>query len=85
MIKNLLILILICFGFFYSILIAFYGGFYISFVIILITIGLASTIYMLDKKFNYRIIVYIWVSIVVVAAITLFLQWVFNIANLLKL
>jgi hypothetical protein len=84
-IKKLFLLVLIVFGIFYSVLISLYGGLYVGFVFILITIGFASTIYLLDKKFNYRIIFYIWIAIVVVAAITLFLQWVFNIANLLKL
>jgi len=84
MIKNLLLLVLICFGFFYAILIAFYGGIYTGFVFILITIGFASTIYMLDKKFNYRIIVYVWIAITVIAALTLLLQWVFILASLLK-
>jgi len=84
-IKKLFLLVLIIFGIFYSVLISLYGGFYVGFVFILLTIGFASTIYLLDKKFNYRIIFYIWIAIVVVAAITLFLQWVFNIANLLKL
>lgn len=84
MIKKLFLLILILFGIFYSFLISIYGGFYVGFVFILVTIGFASTIYLLDKKVNYRIIFYIWIAIVIIAAITLLLQWIFNIAKLLK-
>ncbi|MEM5778494.1 MAG: hypothetical protein QXD43_04215 [Candidatus Aenigmatarchaeota archaeon] len=84
MIKKILLIILIVFGLFYSFLISFYGGFYTGFIFVLITIGFASTIYLLDKKVSYRIVVYVWIAIIVIAAITLLLQWVFNIANLLK-
>jgi len=84
MIKKLFLLILIGFGLFYSVLISFYGGFYVGFIFILITIGFTSTIYLLDKKINYKLIFYIWIAIIVVAAITLLLQWVFNLATLLK-
>jgi hypothetical protein len=84
MIKKIFLSILLVFGVFYSTFIYFYGGFYVGFVFILITIGFASTIYMLDKKFSYRIIFYVWIAIIVIAAVTLFLEWVFNLANLLR-
>lgn len=83
MIKKI-ILVLTAFGFLYSIFISIYGGFYIGIVLALITIGFASTTYMLDKKINYKIIFYIWIAIIVVAVVTLFLNWIFNLAILLK-
>jgi len=78
-IKKLLLLSLILFGFFYSYLLSFYAGGFVSLIFVLITIGFASTIYLLDKKINYRIIFYIWIAIIVVAILSLLLNWTFNI------
>jgi len=78
-------LILIAFGLLYSILITFYGGYFIGFVLALITIGFAITIYLLDKKFDYRIIFYIWIAIIAIASLTLFLEQVLNMGKFLTI
>lgn len=73
---KLLILILAFFGITYSVyLAAFLEDFYVGMVFSLITIGLSSTIYILDKKINYRIIFYIWLAIILVAVVLLLFQW----------
>lgn len=85
MIKKILLSILVVFGILYSAFISFYGGYYTGFVFILITVGFASTIYTLDKKVDYRIIFYVWIAIIVIATVTLLLQWIFNLGKLLSL
>lgn len=75
---------LIAFGFFYSLFISFYSGFYIGFVLMLITIGFASTIYCVDKRIDRKIIFYVWVAIITASALTLLLDFVFSMANLLS-
>ena len=78
-------LILIGFGLLYSALIAFYGGYFVGFVIILLTVGFASTIYLIDKKTNYRIIFYVWIAIIVIASITLFLEQILSMGKFLTI
>ena len=84
MIKRLGILIFLIFGVLYSVYLSLYIGFFPSFVFILITTGIGSTIYILDKKINYRIIVYIWIALITVAVVALLIEWVFKISILLK-
>ncbi len=82
MLKDVLICILLFVGIIYSILLSFLVGLYISFILILITIGFASTIYLLDKKFDYKIIFYVWIAIIVTAISTLMVAKAFQMLNL---
>ena len=73
---GILILLLVIFGVIYSFYLTFYvGDFYIGFVFILITIGLSSTIYVLGRSVSYKIILYIWIAIIVLASTVLLFQW----------
>jgi asparagine N-glycosylation enzyme membrane subunit Stt3 len=76
--------LLILFGFAYSVFISFYGGFYLGFVFILITIGFASTIYCIDKRINRRIIFYVWVAIMTTIVLTLIVELTFSMISMLK-
>ncbi|MFH0928793.1 MAG: hypothetical protein V1818_00355 [Candidatus Aenigmatarchaeota archaeon] len=85
-IEKILILFLVVFGLLYSSYLAvFTEDYYIGFVFILITLGFSSTIYVLDKNINYRIIFYIWLAIVLVSSVVLLLQWVFSAFELFRL
>jgi hypothetical protein len=85
-IEKLFVLILVGFGLFYSIYLSvFLGDYFVGFIFILITAGLSSTIYILDKKINYRIIFYIWLAIVVVALLLLLLKWSFEAFSMFKI
>ena len=84
-IERLFILILVVFGLLYSFYLSFYLGAYTGFVFVLITIGFASTLYILDKKISYKIIFYIWIAIIVFAVLILFLELVFKTAVLFKI
>lgn len=73
---GILILLLVVFGFIYSFYLTFFvGDFYIGFVFVLITIGLSSTIYVLGRSISYKIILYIWIAIIVLASTVLLFQW----------
>ena len=78
LIEKFFILILIIFGLMFSFYLFLYSGAYTAFVFILITIGLSSTLYILDKKINYKIIFYIWIAIIVIAILTLVLELAFK-------
>jgi hypothetical protein len=78
------ILLLMLFGLLYSAYLAYEGGIFMGFVISLITLGLASTIYILDRRVNSRIIVYIWVAIVVVVVVAYISTGVFETAKIFK-
>jgi asparagine N-glycosylation enzyme membrane subunit Stt3 len=78
-------LILIIFGLLYSIIIALYGGYFVGFVLALITVGFATTIYLIDKKFDYRIIFYIWIAIIAIASLTLFLEQILSMGKFLTI
>ena len=67
--KNLSILLLLLFGILYSLYLAFEGGIFLGLITALMTIGLSTTIYILYKRINYKLIVYIWVGIVTIAVI----------------
>ena len=82
--KNLSVLILFVIGILYSIYLLIQGGLFIGFVFILITIGISSTIYILDKKTDYRIIIYIWIAIVMIAVITFISTGIFRMIELFK-
>jgi len=84
MTKNLSIVVLLIFGILYSIYLSFYLGSHTGFIFILITIGLAGTIYLVDKKVDYKIILYVWIAIIVVAAIVLLIELIFQFALLLR-
>jgi hypothetical protein len=83
--NNILILLLLLFGFLYSSYLFFYLGYYTSVVIALLTIGFASTIYVLDKSINRRIIFYVWIAIILVSIFILFLHWVFSMTAILMM
>jgi hypothetical protein len=83
--KSLFILILVVFGLLYSFYISLYAGVYTGLVFVLITIGFASTFYILDKNISYRIIFYIWIVIIVIATLVLILEWAFKITLLFKI
>ena len=73
---GILILLLVVFGVIYSFYLTFFvGDFYIGFVFVLITIGLSSTIYVLGRSISYKIILYIWIAIIVLASTVLLFQW----------
>jgi hypothetical protein len=73
MLKWILISVLLLFGISYSIILALYTDLFVGFVFVLITIGFAATIYLLDKKFSHRIIFYVWVAIITTAVLILIL------------
>lgn len=68
--KRLSVLLFLFFGILYSIYLSFEGGIFIGFILILITIGITATIYILDKKIDYKIIIYVWIAIVTIAVVT---------------
>ena len=83
--KGLLsILFLFLFGIAYSIYLSFQGSFFIGFIFILMTIGITSTFYMLDKKIDYRIIVYIWIAIVMISVLTFIFIGIFKMVEVFK-
>ena len=82
--KRLSILLLFLFGILYSIYLSFEGGVFIGFVFILITIGITATIYILDKKIDYKIIVYVWIAIVTITVVIFISINVFQMTNLFK-
>ena len=73
---KILILFLLFFGTIYSVYLSlFLEDFYVGFVFFLITLGLTSTIYVIDKSISYKIIFYIWIAIIVLALVILMFQW----------
>ncbi len=82
--RKLSILLLFLFGILYSIYLSFEGGLFIGFIFILITIGITTTIYILDKKINYKIIVYIWIAIVTIAVLTFISVGIFQMIELFR-
>jgi hypothetical protein len=75
----ILILLLAVFGIIYSLYLSVYiGDLYVGFIMVLITLGISSTIYILGKRVNYRIIFYIWIAIIVIAVVVLMFQWTYN-------
>ena len=83
-INNLLIIFLLVFGLLYSSYLYFYLGYYTSVVIVLVTVGFAFTIYILDKSINRRIIFYIWIAIVMISMLIFLMDWVFSMTKFLK-
>jgi hypothetical protein len=81
---NKVSLLLLLFGFVYSAYLAFEGGIFLSEVIALTTIGLATTIYVLSKKGNNKIIIYVWIAIVVLVVASYISIGVFNAAEVFK-
>jgi hypothetical protein len=84
MMKRLSILLLFFFGILYSIYLSLEGSFFIGFIFILITIGITSTIYMLDKRIDYRIIIYIWIAIVTIAVVTFISIGIFKMVEVFR-
>lgn len=82
--RGLALSFLFVFGILYSIYLSLYSGFFVGFIFILMTIGFTTTIYMLDKKIDYRIIIYIWVGIVMIAIVGFMIIGIFKLANLFK-
>ena len=66
---------MLIFGIIYSTYLSFYTSIYTGFVLILITVGFAGTIYMIAKKVSYKIIFYVWMAIIVFSVLFLILQW----------
>lgn len=84
MIKNISILLLFLAGTIYSLYLSLQGGIFIGFIFVLITIGLSSTFYILNKKIDYRIIIYIWIAIVMIAVVTFISIGIFRMAEIFK-
>jgi hypothetical protein len=82
--KSLSLIALLAFGLLYSAYLAFEGSVFIGLVFSLISIGLTSTIYILDRRLNSRIIVYIWLAIIVVVVSAYISTGVFNLANVFR-
>jgi hypothetical protein len=82
--KSLSIFLLLIFGLCYSAYLAFAGSVFLGFVFSLISVGLTSTIYILDRRLNSRIIVYIWLAIIVVVVSAYISTGVFNLANVFR-
>jgi hypothetical protein len=82
--KNLSILLLFLIGILYSLYLSTQGGLFIGLVFVMITIGISFTIYMLDKKTDYRIIVYVWIAIVTIVVVTFISIGVFRMAELFR-
>jgi hypothetical protein len=82
--RRVSILLFILFGFVYSIYLALEGGFFTGFAIFTITLGLAATIYILDRKASSRIIIYVWIAIIVVIVVAYISTGVFETANIFK-
>jgi hypothetical protein len=82
--KSLSILFLLLFGILYSIYLAFEGGIFLGLITSLITIGLSATIYVLYKKFDYKIIVYIWIGIVTLAVVSFISIGIFQMIDLFR-
>jgi hypothetical protein len=82
--KKLSILLLFLFGTLYSIYLSIEGGIFIGFILFLITIGFTSTIYILDKKIDYKIIIYIWIAIVTIAVVTFISIGIFQMIELFR-
>lgn len=78
------ILLLFLFGIIYSVYLSFEGGIFISVIFILITIGITATIYMLDKKIDYKIIIYIWIAIVTIAVVIFMSIGIFRMIEFFK-
>ncbi|MBN2202564.1 MAG: hypothetical protein JW700_00025 [Candidatus Aenigmarchaeota archaeon] len=77
--EKILIVCLLVFGLLYSAYVTIYtNDFYVGLVLALVTLGFSATIYILDKKINYRIIIYIWIAIVLIAIIALLLRLSFS-------
>lgn len=84
MIKRLNTLLLFLFSISYSVYLSFQGSFFIGFIFILISIGISSTIYLLDRKIDYRIIIYIWIAIVTIAVSTYISIGIFSLIEFFK-
>jgi biotin transporter BioY len=68
----------------FSVFLAAAGGFFIGFVFMLITTGMTATIYILDKKMDYRLIIYIWVAIVTIVVMSYILIGVMKTAEIFR-
>jgi hypothetical protein len=64
--KKISLLALLLFGLAYSLYLSTQGGFFMGLVISLISIGLTTTFYILDRRGNNKIIVYVWLAIVII-------------------
>jgi hypothetical protein len=53
-------------------------------VISLITVGLATTLYILDKKGDNKIIIYVWIAIVTVVVMAFISTGVFQTAEIFR-
>jgi len=82
--RSLSLMVLLIFGLCYSAYLAFEGSVFIGLVFTLISIGITSTLYILDRKLSSRLIVYIWVAIIVVVISAYISSGVFNLANVFK-
>ncbi|OGI11963.1 hypothetical protein A3K64_00630 [Candidatus Micrarchaeota archaeon RBG_16_36_9] len=82
--KNIGILLLLIAGISYSAYLSLEGGLFIGFVFTLITIGIASTLYMLEKSIDYRIIIYIWIAIVALVVVSFISIGVFRMAEIFR-
>ena len=77
--KEKIILLMLIFGLAYSFYVtAYVGDLFIGFVLVLLTLGLSSTIYALDRKIDYRIIFYMWIAIIASVICALLFNWAFG-------
>jgi glucose uptake protein GlcU len=82
--KRISILLLLLFGFAYSVYLSSQGGFFLGLVVSLMAIGLATTIYILDNKGNNKIVIYVWLAIVIIVVGAYISTGVFHTAEIFR-
>lgn len=71
-------------GLVYSSYLALEAGIFMGLVFTLMTIGLTATLYILDRKMSYRIIVLIWLAIVIVVVSAYISTGVFSLGDMFR-